>query len=426
MKPEADRPAARATLLGIDLSGSADDPLASRARALLASRLTSLLVALITVTIGGALIAEDWADLLAAALIATGIIRLVLLFLAKDRRSAAFAINNIGGALLVALGLYDIGSAGGLDVWAMLVIGVPPLTMGRHDGARRRTVYAICVAIVVAAEVLARFIPPHAALPAHVLAGWRLVNFAGAAIVLVALTMVYRKTLERAERQVAEQQQVSERLLTNILPAPIAERLKRDEYPIADAHKAVTVMFADGVNFSEFAANNKPETVVELLNIIVYAFDDMALRRGVEKIKTIGDAYMVAGGLTEERGGGAATIAELAFEMLDFVHDLGRRIGLGIDLRIGIHTGPLVAGVIGKHKFSYDVWGDTVNIAAHLESAGEPGRVHISEATARALGPGWRVEPRAPIVLKGAGTVSTCFLLGPAPAAAAAASIAAQ
>jgi adenylate cyclase len=420
LKPTPDSQACQ-SLLGVDLSGSADDPLASRARASLASRVTSLLIGLITIGIGGVLIAKNWADLLGIALIGAGLIRFGVVYLTRERRGAAFVIHNLTGALIFAFAMFEVGSAAGIDVWGVLAIGIPPLTMARQDGSRRRVMYAVSIGIVVAAEILAHIMPPRVALPDEVLAQWRLVNFAGAAVVLAALTMIYRKTLDRTERRVADQQQLSERLLANILPGPIAERLKRDEYPIADAYERVTVMFADGVNFSEFAANNRPETVVDLLNHIVGAFDDMTLRRDVEKIKTIGDAYMVAGGLTHAGGdGGAAAVAELAFEMLEFVHDLGRAQGLPIDLRIGIHTGPLVAGVIGKHKFSYDVWGDTVNIAARLESAGEPGRIHVSEATARALGPGWRIEPRGPVALKGHALISTCFLLGHAAAAAAA------
>jgi adenylate cyclase len=420
MKPEADPQDGCQLLLGIDLSGSADDPLASRARALLASRVSSLLVGLITIAIGAVLIAKDWGDLLGVALIVTGAGRLLILLTARERSSAAFAVNNLGGALIVALGLLEIGSVAGLDVWAILVIGLPPLTMARHDGLRRRAVYAACVAIVVVAEIVSRMIPPHSTLPPEALTEWRFVNFIGAAIVLVAVTVVYRKTLERAEAQVAEEQKVSERLLANILPAPIAARLKRDEYPIADAHEQVTVMFADGVNFSQFAALNSPETVVDLLNRVVRGFDDLAARHGVEKIKTMGDAYMVAGGLTPG-GGGAAAVAEMAFAMLDFVHELGRQEDLTIDLRIGINTGPLVAGVIGKRKFTYDVWGETVNTAAHLERAGAPGRILISEATARALGPAWRIEPRGPVALKRAGTISSYYLIGRAPDLAAAA-----
>jgi adenylate cyclase len=415
---ETEHTAACNSLLGIDLSGSADDPLASEARASLASRLTSLLIGLITIGIGGVLIASNWADLLGVALVGAGLIRFLVLYLTKARRGAAFVIHNLTGALIFALAMFEVGSAAGIDVWGVLAVGIPPLTMARQDGRLRRVVYALSVGIVLAAEVLAHILPPRIALPPGALAGWRIVNFVGAASVLAALTMVYRKTLDRADRRVAEQQKLSDRLLANILPGPIAERLKRDEYPIADAHEAVTVMFADGVNFSEFAAHNRPETVVDLLNRVVQAFDDMALRRGVEKIKTIGDAYMAAGGLTERRSdAAAAAVAELAFDMLAFVRDLGRAEAMPIDLRIGIHSGPLVAGVIGKHKFSYDVWGETVNIASRLETTSEPGRIHISEATARALGPGWRVAPRGPIALKGTGTIATYFLLGRAAAA---------
>jgi class 3 adenylate cyclase len=413
-KPHTEPPGGN-SLLGIDLAGTAEDPLASRARASLASRVTSLLIGLITIGIGGVLIAKDWSNILGIALIGAGLIRFAVIYLAKERRGPAFVIHNLTGAAIFALALLEVGSAAGIDVWGVLAVGIPPLTMARQEGRPRRVVYAMCIGIVAVAEIAAQILPPRRALPADVLAQWRLVNFVGAAIVLAALTLVYRKTLAHAEQQVAEQQKVSERLLTNILPAPIAERLKRDEYPIADAHNAATIMFADGVSFSAFAAQNPAETVVALLNRIVYAFDDMALRRGVEKIKTIGDAYMVAGGLTGDAGGtatAAAAVADLAFEMLDFIRDLRHSEGLNIDLRIGIHTGPLVAGVIGKHKFSYDVWGETVNTAAHLESAGEPGCVHISEATALVLGPGWRLEPRGLIALKGRGTISSHFLLG--------------
>jgi adenylate cyclase len=416
MKPTNDSPSCR-SVLGIDLAGSAEDPLASRARSLLAGRVVALLVGAMMLGIGIALIAMQWADLLGTALIGTGLLRIIVTFRFGRRRGAVFLLHNLSGALLVGLGLLEIGTAAGLEAWAMLVIAIPPLLMGPQDGRARWAIYGISVAIVVAAEIACQFIPPHTALPAAVLADWRLVNFAGAALVLAVLIWVYRKALDRAEASVAEQQKVSEGLLANILPGPIAERLKRDEYPIADAHERVAVMFADGVNFSEFAANNRPETVVNLLNRIVGAFDDMAVRHGVEKIKTMGDAYMAASGLSPPSAdGAAASVVELAFEMLDFVHQLGRAEGMNIDLRIGIHTGPLVAGVIGKHKFTYDVWGETVNVAARLESTSEPGRIHISEAAALALGAGWRVEPRGPIALKGAGTISTGFLIGRAAA----------
>jgi adenylate cyclase len=419
MVPKADNQDGCRSLLGIDLSGSADDPLASRARSLLAGRVVSLLAGVMTIGIGVTLIVKGWGTLLGGALIGVGLLRFWLLRRTDGRRGTVYLLHNVSGALLVALGLFELGTAAGLEAWSLVVIAVPPLLMGPQDGRARRVIYGLSVAIVVAAEFAAWLFPHRVDVPPDVLTGWRLVNFAGAAIVLATLAAVYRKTLDQAETRVAEQQKMSERLLANTLPAPIAERLKRDEYPIADAHEAVTVMFADGVNFSQFAAENSAGRVVALLNRIVDAFDDMAARHAVEKIKTMGDAYMAAGGLTPGSGD-AAAVAALALEMLDFVHGLGRAEGVPIDLRIGINTGPLVAGVIGKHKFAYDVWGDTVNIAAHLEKSSAAGRIHISEATAQAVGPGWRVEPRGPIALKKTGTISTYFLLGRTVAALAA------
>lgn len=206
------------SLLRIDLRGSAEDPLASRARSLLAGRVVSLLAGSFTIGIGSVVIAKNWGDWLGAALIAVGVLRFFVVLLAKNH-NAALVLHNLTGALLVALGLLEIGTNAGLELWGLLVVAVPPLLMGPQDGWARRVIYGLSVAVVVAAEIAARLMPPRAALPPEILADWRLVNFAGAAIVLAALTIVYRKTLDRAEARVAEQQKIAERLLANILPA---------------------------------------------------------------------------------------------------------------------------------------------------------------------------------------------------------------
>ena len=157
-----------------------------------------------------------------------------------------------------------------------------------------------------------------------------------------------------------------------------------------------------------------PERLVDRLNRIFTGFDALALRLGVEKIKTIGDAYMAVAGLPEPRPDHAEAIAHLAIGMLDVLAEESAADGATpFQLRIGIHTGPVVAGIIGQHKFIYDVWGDTVNIASRMESSGSPGRIHISDTTRSALAGRFQVEPRGAIELKGRGRADAFFLVGP-------------
>lgn len=217
---------------------------------------------------------------------------------------------------------------------------------------------------------------------------------------------------QAAARALRAEKEYSEALLLNILPKTIVARMRRGERVIADHIAEATILFADLAGFTALAARLSPERTVALLELLFSRFDALAARHGLEKIKTIGDAYMVAGGIPEARPDHAAAMAEMAFAMLDAAADTRRTAGEPLELRIGMHTGALVAGVIGTHKFAYDVWGDTVNIASRMENLGLPGRVHISAATRAALGDGFRVAPRGPLEVKGKGVMETYFLLG--------------
>jgi class 3 adenylate cyclase len=206
----------------------------------------------------------------------------------------------------------------------------------------------------------------------------------------------------------------SEALLRNILPDPIVKRLNAGELTIADSFTEVSILFADLVNFTATAARMTPERLVGKLNRIFTGFDKLAMQFGVEKIKTIGDAYMAVAGLPAPRSDHAEAVAHFAIGMLDVIaEENAADRATPFELRIGIHTGPVVAGVIGQHKFIYDVWGDTVNIASRLESTGIPGRIHISEATQRSLAGRFHVEPRGLVELAGRGNATVFFLLGP-------------
>ena len=217
----------------------------------------------------------------------------------------------------------------------------------------------------------------------------------------------------QAEKELVERErEKSERLLLNILPSAIAGRLKGGEKSIANGHEIVSVMFADLCGFTALSRKTSPADLVSMLNAIFTAFDHIVEKHGVEKIKTIGDCYMLVGGIPLHRDDHAAAVAECAFEMLDALAALNRESGTELQMRVGIHTGPVVAGVIGKIKFTYDLWGDTVNVASRMESSGQPGRIHLSEQTAEQLQGRFRLEDRGFVECKGLGAVKSFFLNG--------------
>jgi class 3 adenylate cyclase len=242
--------------------------------------------------------------------------------------------------------------------------------------------------------------------PTVALVGDALSNTAMFAAVLVLGEAV------RSRRALALEQERSERLLLNVLPAPIAARLKAGEAVIADAFPEVTVLFADLVDFTRRSRQIGPAQVVAALNEMFSAFDRLAQRHGLEKIKTIGDAYMVAGGLPNPRPDHAQAVAEMALAMQEEVAGRADPSGQPLQVRIGIDTGPVEAGVIGTSKFSYDLWGDTVNTASRMESHGITGCIQVTERTYQRLRDGYRFQRRGPIQVRGMGEMVTYLLVG--------------
>jgi len=204
----------------------------------------------------------------------------------------------------------------------------------------------------------------------------------------------------------------SESLLLNILPPPIAERLKQGEEMIADRYEQATVLFADIVNFTPLSSHLSPERLVEILDQIFTSFDSIVGHYELEKIKTSGDAYIVVGGLPNALKDHTERVARAALEMPPALSSIARQRDLPLDIRIGIHCGPVVAGVIGRHKFIYDLWGDTVNIASRMESQGFPNRIQCSQAVHDALLAGFTFESRGQVDIKGKGPMPTWFLTG--------------
>ena len=219
-----------------------------------------------------------------------------------------------------------------------------------------------------------------------------------------------RKKMESALRK---ERNKTENLLLNLLPEPIADRLKEEPGVIADKFEKATILFADLVNFTQISTTMPATKLVYLLNEIFSSFDELTEKHGLEKIKTIGDAYMVAGGIPIERPDHAEASAEMALDMLVAIDELNVKLEATFDLRIGINSGPVVAGVIGTKKFIYDLWGNAVNTASRMESHGVPGRIQVSFYTYELLRDKYEFEERGLIEIKGQGEMRTYFLRGP-------------
>ncbi|MEO8229847.1 MAG: adenylate/guanylate cyclase domain-containing protein [Chloroflexota bacterium] len=262
----------------------------------------------------------------------------------------------------------------------------------------------------IALTVLSGFADPlvsgsSAAIPAGVVEAFFILNIVGVSLTAYLLLQYFVRERDAALAQ-------SEGLLLNVLPRSIALRLKREPGLIAERYEDVTVLFADVADFTPFAERTSPERVVGVLDEIFSAFDRVTQERGLEKIKTIGDAYMVVGGLPEPRPDHAQAVMELAIAMQTELTHLCERLDLGLAIRIGIDSGPVVAGVIGRHKFSYDLWGDTVNTASRMESHGLAGRIQVTQSTYRRLCDTYRFEDRGEIDIKGKGRLHTYLLVG--------------
>jgi class 3 adenylate cyclase len=254
-------------------------------------------------------------------------------------------------------------------------------------------------------------------------------NFTAISVMIYALLWYFaseksklRMLVDDQHEELRMEKERSERLLLNILPASIAERLKRAEVNIAQGHADVTVMVADIVGFTRMTEELSPVETVKILNDVFSIFDDIADKHQVEKIKTIGDAYMAAAGLDPERQVHyASAVAGMALEMIAKMQEYSERSGVRIEIRIGIGTGPVVAGVIGKKKFIYDMWGDTVNVAFRMAADADSGAVQVDLMTQRRLQHRFRFGDAHEVDIKGKGRMQVFRLIGPVAAAQAAA-----
>jgi adenylate cyclase len=336
-----------------------------------------------------------------------------LLYLFRTKRFAFFRTSQLVMILLLpfllqwALGGFVSSSA--VMLWAF----IGPVGALLYLGPQRAVPWFATYALLA---VTSGIIDPSladraAAIPAQLRLAFFVLNVGGVSFTAFVLLRYFVGERERAAAALATEQEKSERLLLNVLPKAVAARLKDGEGVIADRFDDVTVLFADIVDFTPLSDRMAPDDVVALLDHIFSRFDALVDGFGLEKIKTIGDAYMAAGGLPVPRSDHAETVADLALCMRDEVArvDVGGRKGLAV--RIGIDTGPVVAGVIGTRKFIYDLWGDTVNTASRMESHGVPGAVQVTDRTYALLRDRFRFEPRGEIQIKGKGRMATYILV---------------
>ena len=318
-------------------------------------------------------------------------------------------------AVQIVLGGFHPSS--GVALWSLVAPLGALLAYGSRESLRWFAAYLVLVGISVIVDMAEIINGSH--VPTTSVAIFFAANIGGVSAVVYLLVRYFVRERERAIRVLAEQhvllaeeQRRSEGLLLNILPAPIAERLKQREGVIADRLPDVSVLFADITGFTALSALWPPEQVVEMLNGLFTAFDQLADSFGLEKIKTIGDAYMVAGGMHEWPPEHAAAVAHMAFAMQRECLHQRVATGFALDLRIGIALGPVVAGVIGRRKFAFDMWGDTVNVASRMESTGTAGSIQVSEAVHERLGGEFRFKRREGVTVKGKGEMTTYILLG--------------
>lgn len=302
-----------------------------------------------------------------------------------------------------AIGGYEASS--GIAIWAIL----SPIGALMILGTRQSTPWLILFALlaIVSWKLNYLFEGNSLPIPRHIKDTFFLMNIMGTACILYGVMRYFQNQKERTLQDLALEQARSEKLLLNILPKSIANRLKDNDMRIADSHEAVTVLFADIVGFTKLTASMPPAELVELLSQLFSRFDQLAEQHGLEKIKTIGDGYMVVGGAPNGLDNHASVIAKLALEMQQALVAFNTETGRKLQMRVGISSGAVVAGVIGTSKFAYDIWGDPVNLASRMEQTALTDTIQVSEATYKLIKKDYNLELRGMVEVKGRGEVNT-------------------
>ncbi len=301
-------------------------------------------------------------------------------------------------------------AAGGVGLWGILA-PMGALVFGGVRAAIRW--YVAFVVVFLASGAIGQVVGSVSSLPTWFTSTMLALNVAVGGTMVFTLLALFAKQRQDALAALRVAQEQAENLLLNILPSSIAEKLKAHPETIADQFSAASILFADVVDFTPRAEHQPPAEVVGMLDHLFTYFDTLVERYGLEKIKTIGDCYMVAAGVPSPRADHARALALMALDMLEAMRSNGAVGYLGLELRVGINSGPVVAGVIGRKRFLYDLWGDAVNTASRMESHGTPGRIQITRATYELLKHDFECEPRGIVAVKGKGDMETWYLVGP-------------
>jgi adenylate cyclase len=337
-----------------------------------------------------------------------------LVVFAKTKRYRFFRTSQLALGLvlpfLLQLSLGGFLPSSGIVLWSFTA----PLGALLFSSARDATRWFVAFLGVIGLSAALEPLLTPAEIPHAIVVAFFALNILGVTGTSYLLLHYFVRERDRAAAVIAGERERSERLLLNVLPQPIAERLKAGESPIADRASDVGVLFADIVGFTPMSETMRPEELIRVLDEVFILFDGLVAEHRLEKIKTIGDAYMVASGLLGEGSGHAEELANMALEMQAAI---ARRPPL--EVRIGMDIGPVVAGVIGHQKFIYDLWGDTVNTAGRMESHGMPGAIQVTERAYLRLAPAFAFEERGIIDVKGKGQMRTYLLVASANEAAA-------
>jgi guanylate cyclase len=300
-------------------------------------------------------------------------------------------------------------SSGGVIVWSLIS---PVGAMIFYPYWRARWWWLAFLVVLIASGLVHSRIQHTNLLPQSLITTFFVLNLASVSGIVFAFISYFLSEKDKAIHMLRAEEQKSERLLLNILPREIAATLKERERVIADSFPEASILFADLVRFTELSASMEPAGMVALLNEIFSRFDYLVEKHGAEKIRTIGDNYMVVAGVPMSAADHAARLCRLALEMRTYLESRRRAGGTEVDFRIGINSGPVIGGVIGQKKFVYDVWGDAVNLASRMESQGKAGKIQLTGTTYRLVDDQFDCTPRGPVDVKGFGLVETWFLDG--------------
>ena len=323
-------------------------------------------------------------------------------------------VGQVDILLAPTLSMIPLGGflgSGGVGLWGILA----PLGALVFNDVRSAVRWYVAFVVVFLGSGLAGEIigPVWEPLPVWFTSTMLALNIAVGGTIVFLLLAVFASQRREALAALRQEQEKAENLLLNILPRSIADRLKDERQPIADQFPSASILFADVVDFTPWSEGLLPAEVVGYLDRLFSHFDELADRHGLEKIKTIGDCYMVAAGVPTPRPDHARALAFMALDMLEAMRSDEGVGHLGLELRVGINSGPVVAGVIGRKRFLYDLWGDAVNTASRMESHGAAGRIQITRATYQLLADEFECEPRGTINVKGKGEIDTWYLVRP-------------